>query len=354
MDVPNFLTAFWVGVAGLSLLLYVVLDGFDLGVGILSLGACDEDRRGMMMASLSSVWDANETWLVLLGGVLFGAFPPIYSALMQGLYIPVMLMLFALIMRGVAFEFRHASGRKWLWNLTFGLGSLGAAITQGLMLGALIQGWPTQAGNYVNNGWHWFTPFSLLTALGVVLGYALMGAGWLVLKSSGEMQDRAYRRGILLLLGTVLVGTLVLALTPAHNTYIAARWTGSLAWPYALAGGVACCAALLTLWAYLKRREYWPFFGTLLLFTASFIGLVASLYPYAIMPALTWSNASAAPGTQLFMLVGILPLIPIMLFYNGYQYLVFSGKVDGEGYGNDNDEADPQTAGTGLSEQLPD
>ena len=339
MDMQSFLVAFWIGVAGLSLLLYVVLDGFDLGVGILSLVACDEDRRGLMMASLSSVWDANETWLVLLGGVLFGAFPPVYAALMQGLYIPVTLMLFALIMRGVAFEFSHASERKWLWNLTFGLGSLGAAITQGMVLGALIQGWPTQAGNYVNSGWHWFTPFSLLTAVGVVLGYALMGAGWLILKSTGEMQDRAYRRGFLLLLGTILTGVLVLALTPAHNAHIAARWSGSSALPYALAGGVAVCAALLTLWAYRKRHEYWPFFGTLLLFSASFVGLVASLYPYAITPALTWNNAAASPGTQLFMLVGILPLIPIMLFYNGYTYLVFSGKVDGAAEGYDEVEA---------------
>lgn len=335
MDMQSFLVAFWIGVAGLSLLLYVVLDGFDLGVGILSLAACDEDRRGLMMASLSSVWDANETWLVLLGGVLFGAFPPVYAALMQGLYIPVTVMLFALIMRGVAFEFRHASGRKWLWNLTFGVGSLGAAISQGMMLGALIQGWPTLAGNFVGSGWHWFTPFSLLTALGVVLGYALMGAGWLILKSTGEMQGRAYRRGFWLLLGTLATGALVLAWTPAHNAHIAARWTGSSALLYDLAGGAAILSALLTLWAYLKRHEYWPFLGTLLLFVASFIGLVASLYPYAIIPALTWSAGAASPGTQLFMLVGILPLIPIMLFYNGYQYLVFSGKVDGTAYGDD-------------------
>jgi cytochrome d ubiquinol oxidase subunit II len=335
MDAQSFLVAFWIGVAGLSLLLYVVLDGFDLGVGILSLVACDEGRRGLMMASLSSVWDANETWLVLLGGVLFGAFPPLYAALMQGLYIPVTVMLFALIMRGVAFEFRHASGRKWLWNLTFGVGSLGAAIGQGMTLGALIQGWPTLAGNYVGSGWHWVTPFTLLTALGVVLGYALMGAGWLILKSTGEMQDRVYRLGFWLLLGTSMTGMLVLALTPLRNIHIAARWTGSYALPYALAGGVAIFAALLTLWAYLTRHKYWPFLGTLLLFGASFIGLVASLYPYAIIPALTWSAAAASPGTQLFMLVGILPLIPIMLFYNGYQYLVFSGEVDGTAYGDD-------------------
>jgi cytochrome d ubiquinol oxidase subunit II len=335
MDMQTFLVAFWIGVAGLSLLLYVVLDGFDLGVGILSLVACDEDRRGLMMASLSSVWDANETWLVLLGGVLFGAFPPVYAALLQGLYIPVMVMLFALIMRGVAFEFRHASGRKWLWNFTFGLGSLGAAVSQGIILGALIQGWPTEAGNYVQHGWHWLTPFTLLTALGVVLGYALMGAGWLILKSTGEMQDRAYRRGFWLLLGTLVTGTLVLALTPLHNAHIAERWSGSTAFPYALAGVVAIFAALLTIWGYLKRHEYWPFLGTLLLFVASFVGLVASLYPYAVMPALTWNASAASSGTQLFMLVGILPLIPIMLFYNGYQYLVFSGKVDGLAYGDD-------------------
>ncbi|MHB1331672.1 MAG: cytochrome d ubiquinol oxidase subunit II [Sulfuriferula sp.] len=335
MDMHSFLLVFWIGVAGLSLLLYVVLDGFDLGVGILSLVACDEDRRGLMMASLSSVWDANETWLVLLGGVLFGAFPPVYAALLQGLYIPVIVMLFALIMRGVAFEFRHASGRKWLWNFTFGVGSLGAAVSQGMILGALIQGWPTVAGNYVQSGWHWLTPFTLLTALGVVLGYALMGAGWLILKSTGEMQDRAYQRGFWLLMGTLATGVLVLALTPLQNAHIAARWTGSGALPYALAGGVAIFAALLTIWAYLKRHEYWPFLGTLLLFMASFTGLVGSLYPYAVMPGLTWNAAAASTGTQLFMLVGILPLIPIMLIYNVYQYLVFSGKVDGVAYGED-------------------
>lgn len=327
MDTQSFLVAFWIGVVGLSLLLYVVLDGFDLGVGILSLVARDENHRGLMMASLSSVWDANETWLVLLGGVLFGAFPPVYAALLQGLYIPVTLMLFALIMRGVAFEFRHASEQKWLWNLAFGVGSLGAAITQGMILGALIQGWPTLAGNYVGSHWHWLTPFTLLTALGVLLGYALMGAGWLILKSIGTMQDRAYRRGFWLLLGTVTIGVLVLALTPLHNPHIANRWMNNSELPYAITAGAAIFAVLLTLWAYRTRHEYWPFLGTLLLFVVSFIGLVASLYPYAIFPALTWSAGAASSGTLLFMLVGILPLIPIMLFYNGYQYLVFGGKV---------------------------
>ncbi len=339
MDVHHFLTAFWIGVVGLSLLLYVVLDGFDLGVGILSLVACDESRRGTMMASLSSIWDANETWLVLLGGILFGAFPPVYAALMQGLYIPVTVMLFALIMRGVAFEFRHASKRKRLWNLTFGLGSLGAAISQGVILGALIQGWPTTAGNYVNSSWHWLTPFSLLTALGVAFGYTLMGTGWLVLKTSGSMQDRAYRRGLPVLLATLVTGALILALTPHYNNHIAGLWHGAAAWPFAVAGTAAILAGLLTLLAYLKRHEYWPFIGTLLLFTASFAGLAGSLYPYAVDPGLTWAAAAASSGTQLFMLAGILPLIPIMLFYNGYQYMVFHGKVGSAEYGVDSEAA---------------
>lgn len=331
MDMQSFLVGFWIVVAGLALLLYVVLDGFDLGVGILSLAACDEDRRGLMMASLSSVWDANETWLVLLAGILFGAFPAVYAALMQGLYIPVTLMLFALIVRGVAIEFRHVSGaRKWLWALPFGLGSLLVAISQGMILGALIQGWPTLAGNYVERSWHWFTPFTALTALGVVLGYALMGAGWLIIKSTGEMQNRAFQRGLWLLLGTAAVGVLVLALTPLHNAHIADRWSGSSALPYVFAGIAAILTLLLTFWAYLKRHEYWPFFGTMLLVIVSFIGLVASLYPYAIVPGLTWNEAAASSATQMFMLVGILPLIPIMLFYNGYQYMVFRGKVNGK------------------------
>ncbi|MHB0989689.1 MAG: cytochrome d ubiquinol oxidase subunit II [Burkholderiales bacterium] len=333
MNIQNFLVAFWVGVAAFSLLLYVVLDGFDLGVGMLTLGIRDEDRRGKMMASLSSVWDANETWLVLLGGVLFGAFPRVYAALLQGLYIPVIVMLFSLIMRGVAFEFRHSSQRKTLWNIVFASGSLGAAISQGVILGALIQGWPTSGGNYINSGWHWLTPFSLLTSLGVTLGYALMGTGWLIFKTTGAMQDSAYRHGMQLLAATVVTGALVLWLTPSYNAHIAALWLGATSLPYAVAAAAAIAAALLTLWAYLKRREYWPFLGTLLLFTASFTGLVGSLYPYAVFPAITWTNAASASDTLLFMLAGILPLIPIMLFYNGYQYMVFSGKVDSAEYG---------------------
>ncbi len=333
MNIQNFLIAFWIGVAGLSLLLYVVLDGFDLGVGILTLVVRDEEWRGKMMASLSSVWDANETWLILLGGVLFGAFPRVYAALLQGLYLPVILMLFSLIMRGVAFEFRHSSQRKLIWNIVFGLGSLGAAMSQGLILGAMIQGWPTFGGNYINNGWHWLTPFSLLTALGVTLGYALMGTGWLIFKTTGLMQDSAYRQGLMLLAATVAAGALVLGLTPSYNAHIAALWLGATALPYGAAAAAAVIAALITLWAYLKRREYWPFLGTLLLFTTSFIGLVGSLYPYAVFPAITWTDAASAPSTLLFMLAGILPLLPIMIFYNGYQYMVFRGKVDSAEYG---------------------
>ena len=325
--------AFWIGVTGFSLLLYVVLDGFDLGVGILTLAVGEEDRRGKMMATLTSVWDANETWLILLGGVLFGAFSSVYAAILQGLYIPVTLMLFTLIMRGVALEFRHNSKRKGLWNWVFGLGSLGAAMSQGIILGALVQGWPTIDGNYINNGWHWLSPFSLLTALGVSLGYALMGTGWLVFKTVGPLQEHSYRQGLMLLAGTIAAGALIFALTPSHNEHIAALWTGATALPYLLAGVAVILSAAITLWAYLKRHEYWPFLGTLLLFTTSFIALIGSLYPYAIYPGITWDGAASASSTLLFMLAGILPLIPIMLFYNGYQYMVFRGKVDTPEYG---------------------
>jgi cytochrome d ubiquinol oxidase subunit II len=323
MDIQTFLADLWMVIAALTLLLYVVLDGFDLGVGILSLFACDEDRRTLMMASLGSVWDANETWLVLLGGLLFGAFPAIYATAVHGLYLPVILMLFSLALRGVAFEFRALSRRKPVWNLAFGLGSLGAAAMQGFALGTVIDGPAASAAT-----WHWLAPFPALVAAGVVAGYGLMGATWLILKTTGEMQDKAYARARILLLGTLAAGLLVTVVTPWRHAYVAAKWFGPDAAYLALLPMLALYATW-RLWRSLAdRRELAPFLWSLAIFAASLLGLVLSLYPYAVPGVLTWQEAAASPQTLVFMLVGILPLVPIMLAYNGYQYLVFKGKVE--------------------------
>jgi cytochrome d ubiquinol oxidase subunit II len=189
-----FLGNIWFFLIGLMLVLYVVLDGFDLGVGILSLFTSDEEHRGVMMASLGSVWDANETWLVVLGGALFGAFPLVYGLTLHALYIPVMLMIFGLIFRGVAFEFHAHARRKWPWGVAFGAGSLVAAACQGVILGAVIGGLSVHENRFTGGLWDWLHPFPLLVAAGVISGYALLGASFLIVKTTGEIQQRSYRR----------------------------------------------------------------------------------------------------------------------------------------------------------------
>ncbi|MHB1084440.1 MAG: cytochrome d ubiquinol oxidase subunit II [Thiobacillus sp.] len=329
MNNPTLLADIWMGIAALTLLLYVVLDGFDLGVGILSLFACDEDRRTLMMTSLGSVWDANETWLVLLGGILFGAFPALYAALAHGLYLPIMLMLLFLALRGVAFEFRALSRRKSLWNLAFGLGSLGAAAMQGIALGAVIDR-PIAAGAPLYSAtWPWIAPFPLLVGAGVVAGYGLMGATWLILKTTGEMQSKAYARARILLFATLAAGALTTLITPWRHLYVASKWFGPDAAYLVLLPMAALYAAWRLARSLTQRRERSPFLWSLIIFIASFTGLVLSLHPYAIPEALTWREAAASSQTLIFMLVGIVPLVPIMLVYNAYQYRVFRGKVQG-------------------------
>lgn len=337
-DAHHFLADIWFGLIGLLLILYVVLDGFDLGVGILSLFARDENERGIMMASLGSVWDANETWLVLLGGALFGAFPDVYAIALHALYVPIMAALFGLIFRAVAFEFRENARRKPLWNIAFGCGSLLAAVAQGFALGAIIGGIPVVGnpaggGGYQGGVFDWFSPFALLVAIGVVFGYMLLGATYLIVKTVGKTQARSYRVAALAAWCTVLVGVGVSLWTPLRFSYIEAKWFGENL--YAL-GVLPLCAAitfLMLLLSLRRRREYAPFAWSILIFLFSFIGLAASLYPNIIPPDVHVYTAASSAKTLVFMLTGIGMLIPIMLIYNAYQYLVFRGKVTQAGYG---------------------
>lgn len=319
------LAGVWYGVLGLFLVLYVVLDGFTLGVGILSLITRNGGQRETMMGSLESVWDANETWLVVFAGALFGAFPQAYAIILHGLYIPVMIMLFALIFRGVAFEYRQQSR---YWRLAFGGGSLLAAVAQGFALGALLSGIPLKYGVVTGGIWHWLTPFAALTAAGVVSGYALLGASYLVMKTVGALQTRSARLARAAAWLTMLVGAGVSLWTPLRFEYVFQRWFG---WPGALylaplPIAAALCFVLL-LRALRRHDEYAPFLLSIGIFVTSFGGLAVTFYPYLIPTDLTIWHAAASHQTLAFMLFGIGILIPVMLIYNAYQYRVFRGKV---------------------------
>lgn len=315
----------WYAIIGLILILYVILDGFDLGVGILTLFTRDEEQRTVMMATLGSVWDANETWLVLLGGALFGAFPTVYAAVLHALYVPVMAMLFGLIFRGVALEFRSLARRKAPWNLVFGGGSLMAATAQGLALGGLLGGLPIEDGRFTAGPWSWLTPYAAVGALGVVAAYVLFGATYLIIKAEGDIQASSFiqakHAGVFLIFAALAIIPWTSQLYP----HIAERWARLPGFYYLAA--LLALAFVMLLRALRKRHESSPFFWSILIFLSSVGLMVLSHYPYIIPAAVTVQEAASPSKTLIFMLTGIGMLMPVMLIYNGYQYLVFRGKV---------------------------
>ena len=325
-----FLVNVWLCFTGLFLVLYVVLDGFDLGIGVLSLFAGREERREIMMASLGSVWDANESWLVVLGGALFGAFPLAYAIILNALYLPLVTMLFALIFRAVAFEFRVHARNKRGWGLAFGLGSLMAAVCQGFALGGLIGGVAVENGQFAGGALDWLTPFSAFAALGVVFGYVLLGATYLILKTEGPHQARARKQAWLAFALMLAAAAIVSIWTPLRFPVIAQRWFAAptfylFAVPPLFA---LLCSAMLAR-ALIRRQESAPLLWSIGIFLASALGLAASFYPYIVPRAVTAFDAAADNLTLAFMMVGIGLLVPTMLVYNAYQYLVFRGKVSG-------------------------
>ena len=333
-ELHTFIATIWFLIVGLILVLYVVLDGFDLGVGILTLSARNEEERGIMMATIGSIWDANETWLVLLGGTLFGAFPIVYSVVLHALYIPILGMLFGLILRGVAFEFREHSRRKALWNLSFGVGSLLAAGCQGLALGGVIQGIQVKDKVFAGGVLDWVTPFAFVVALGVISGYVLLGANYLILKTTGRLQREQVIRSIAAGWIMMAMAAVVTALTFVLHAHIARGWTDPANWPYlAPMPAFALFAFVMMLLALRRGRELAPLLWSIGIFIASFVGLATSLFPYILPPTLTLSVAAASSRTLVFMLAGIGMLLPVMLIYNAYQYMVFRGKVRSGGYG---------------------
>lgn len=328
MDVHAFLAGVWYLILGLILMLYVITDGFDLGIGILTLFERDAAGRAAMMAAIGGVWDANETWLVLFGGALFGAFPVVYAVTLHALYIPVSAMLFGLILRGIAFEFLDHARHSRTLALAFGGGSLVAALAQGYMLGAVIAGLPVTNGLFSGGMWSWLGPFSSVVAVGVVAGYAVLGGTYLVIKTSAGLQRisvRRSRQAAWLMFASAICVTVA---TPLLHDYVAQRWFSLPAVLFLAILPLAGLVAFVRLLQALQRgREYAPFIWSVVIFVVSFVGLAASLYPYLVPPTLALAGSASSSATLVFMLAGIGLLIPVMLVYNGFQYLVFRGKI---------------------------
>jgi cytochrome d ubiquinol oxidase subunit II len=332
-----FLPQVWFGILALFLFLYVMLDGFDLGVGILSLTSSDEERRGILMTSLSNIWDANETWLVLMGGSLFGAFPLAYATILNALYIPVCVMLFGLIFRAVAFEFREQANRKFFWNVAFGAGSFLAALGQGFALGAVLAGIKVdEAGHFVGTTWDWLSWQSVVTALTLIQGYVLIGSTYLIWKTEGELQTTHYKTAKIAAWTTLLGAIFITITTPIF--YESAR-TRLFQQPLIYIFGIIPVLGILLIWQLLtslgRQQERAPFVWTILIFVLTFIGLALVVFPYIIPPQITIYEAAADPSALVFMLIFIGFLIPVMLFYNIYQYVVFRGKVTAGGHYGD-------------------
>ncbi|OQX14119.1 MAG: cytochrome d ubiquinol oxidase subunit II [Thiothrix lacustris] len=324
-----FLVTAWFVLLGLIIALYVVLDGFDLGIGMLSLLERETDLRTQMLLPISGVWDANETWLVLAGGVLFGAFPLAYALVLSQLYIPVMLLLFGLILRGVGLEYSHHAPQPCWWLRLFGIGSLLASVAQGLVLGGILNGLPVTGTSGSGFIFNWLTPFTLLVTVGVVLGYAMLGATFLLWRSTGVLHEQAQRWASRTALGMLAVLVAVAVWTPNLHPQMAQRWaeppTLMVMVGILLSGLVASCGLFLSL----RDREYGkPFLWGLLVFALAFAGLAVSLFPDFVPGRFSLQQAAASNQTLLFMIVGIGVLMPVMLAYNGFQYLVFSKHMD--------------------------
>ena len=319
----------WTLIMGAGIFFYVLLDGFDLGVGMLYGFMTDARSRNTVMNAIAPVWDGNETWLVLGGVGLLAAFPLAFAIVVPALYFPIAVMLLALVFRGVAFEFRFRDAeRRTFWDQGFFYGSVVATVAQGVMLGAFIQGFRVEGRVFAGTAFDFLTPFSLLTGIALVFGYGLLGAGWLVLKTEGEIQERARRYGRFCLAGVLLALLLVSAWTPLMNEQISRRW---FSWPnIVLLSPVPIATALVAFgtWRALSgTSQSGAFIGAIGLFVLSYAGIAISLWPMIVPHHYTLWQAASSPSTQAFLMVGTLFLLPVILFYTGWSYWVFRGKV---------------------------
>jgi cytochrome d ubiquinol oxidase subunit II len=321
------MVTFWVSVLAASALLYVLLDGFDLGIGILFGLTRDEARRQAMVSAVAPIWDGNETWLVATGVLLWATFPIVYATLMSAFYLPLLLMLAGLILRGVAFEFRNKTQRmRWVWDAGFAGGSLVAAVMQGTMIGALVEGLPIAQGEYSGGEFGWLSAFSVLCGVGLCLGYTLLGACWLIRKCEGEVRASAYRLIPSLSLALLVFLVVVFVYALAENLQVMGRWLDR---PYLFAFPLVAAGAAIVLTVSVRhRRDGPPFNMGALVFGAAFGTLAVSFWPYMIPFSITVQQAAAPHSTLAFLFWGAgLVVFPLMLLYTVMSYRVFRGKV---------------------------
>lgn len=318
---------FWSLALCVVLLFYVLLDGFDLGVGILFGFTAAEDQRRHMLAAISPVWDGNETWLVLAAAILFGAFPSAYSVLLEAFYLPIIVLLIALILRGVAFEFRYKTVRmRWLWDACFAGGSTVAAFVQGMTVGALVEVIPVEHGRYAGGPLSWLSPFACLCGVALCVGYALLGSAWLVAKTDGSLREHAYRKIPFLLWCVVIFIGAAFCFSVGEHLQVLSRWIER---PYFVVLPVVMAISIgWSIRGVRRRIDSGPIRAAAVLFVAAFAAFGVSFWPYVIPFSLTLNSAAAPPSSLRFMFWGAgLFVLPLTIIYTGFVYRMFAGKV---------------------------
>lgn len=324
MDLP----IIWAVIIAFAIMMYVVLDGFDLGIGMLFSVIHDEHDRDLMMSTVLPVWDGNETWLVLGAACLYGAFPVAYSTLLPILYLPIFIMLIALVFRGVSFEFRFkAHQSRWIWDVCFCLGSFVAVFMQGILLGAFVKGFPPEVNQIVPE-YHWFDPYAIFCGFVAVFAYLLMGAVWLIRKTEGELQNRIKQITPKLIAAVVALLVILSFWTLYLDPYITNQWLEKDRLPFMVIIPILSVVSFLWLvWGLKKHHDLVPFLATVALFFLSYVGFIINVWPYAIPRLVTFRDAAAPESSLKFMLIGVVILLPVLLTYTYYSYHVFRGKV---------------------------
>jgi cytochrome d ubiquinol oxidase subunit II len=324
------LVIIWACLLGLCIILYVVLDGFSLGIALIFPTARKEERD-LLMNSIAPVWDMNQTWLVFGGGALLVAFPLIYGIAFSALYIPLLTFIFGLIFRGVTFEFRANAAQKGPWDTSFFLGSLVAVVSQGLTLGGIISGIHVDQGQFAGGPLDWLNPFSVMVSIALIAGYILLGSTYLIIKTAGPVRERAFRQAFWSALAVLGFQILVTIWTPLHYPSVWTHWFSKpriyFIWTFPFLGLIAFYGLIKSLKA---RREILPFGCAVLLFLAGYLGLIASLYPYVLPPSVTFQEAAGQHETLRFTLWGAMIVLPVVLGYVIYSYSIFRGKVGKE------------------------
>lgn len=323
MDLLAFI---WLGIIGLGVILYVVLDGFDLGLGIVSPFISDPHERDIAISSILPVWDGNETWLVFGGAALYGAFPLAFSTLLPILYLPLLIMVIALLFRGVAFEFRmKAHKSKHFWDKCFFSGSLLATLMQGVILGSFIEGYQLNRGYTF---YQWLSPFSLFCGVALVFGYSLLGVDRLIIKTTGRLQNHLYTLSKKLQYTILFAAVVVSIWTPYVDPAVYARWYNPHLMPILSVFPILTAAAfVLHLYGIQHQKERLPFYSTVAMFLLCYLGFIVSVFPFIVPRDITFSQAAAANNTLMFMLVGAVIMLPLLLAYTFYAYFIFRGKI---------------------------